>query len=206
MMSENTEQLYTLINNMVAIAFDVSCTRTGWAALKGMNVILYGAIDIPEQYQKMTHKSPEFGEFLHWYAQEVASIVKKVRAITKRIDIAVVEDLNVRYVPMGKAIMQVHGVVKMGILMGYALTRIIAINNKTVKSLFEIIDRKKLIPKEIVSLAKKEKVKPVKVQMVDVVNRMYPYMKLTYQENDEADAIGLAITALKMIGEGAEDE
>jgi Holliday junction resolvasome RuvABC endonuclease subunit len=204
MMNGNMEQIYGLINRMVAISFDISVTRTGWTALKGMNVILYGAIEIPEKYKKLTHKQPEFGELLHWYTQEIESIVRKVYTITKRIDIAVVEDLNVRFVPMGKAIMQVHGAVKIGIIMGCALTKIIAVNNKTVKSLFEIIDRKKLIPEEIVAKAKAEKVKPVKVQMVDVINRMYPHMNLSYQENDEADAVALAITALKMIGESAD--
>ena len=54
------------------------------------------------------------------------------------------------------------------------------------------------------ALAKKLKIKPVKVQIVDAVNKVFD-LDLDYFENDEADAVALCMALLFKIKKGEID-
>jgi Holliday junction resolvasome RuvABC endonuclease subunit len=185
-----------LTNDVVMLGLDISYHRTGWAVTKGFELIGYGHLVPPTQFKKVTFKDADFSDVLHWYMKEILGVCKAANP-----HFVAMEDLNVRFVNTAKVMMQIQAAAKIGVVSFGASVNMI--NNKTVKSFWGVETRKKSIPKEIHDLAMKHKQKPVKIQMVDKVNRMFG-LDLTYEENDEADAIGLCLTLLKELGENLE--
>jgi len=177
--------------NLLVLAFDVSQERTGWALVAGMKVLTWGHLERPLGFKGVTFKDPTFSEWLHWYYEEIRSVILVCRDFGE-IDYVVMEDLNTMWNKLARILFQFQGAAKVVICKTLG-TGVHLVHNKTVKSFYKIQDKKNLISKDIIDKAKKYKQKTVKIGMVDAVNKIHG-TKFSYEENDEADAIGLATT------------
>lgn len=177
--------------SLLVLAFDVSQERTGWALVAGMKVLTWGHLERPLGFEGVSFKDPAFSEWLYWYYEEIRGIILVCRDFGE-IDYVVMEDLNTMWNKLAKILFQFQGAAKVVICKTLG-TGVHLVHNKTVKSFYKIQDKKNLISKEIKDKAKKCKLKTVKIEMVNAVNKIHG-TKFGYEENDEADAIGLATT------------
>lgn len=192
-MKISTENSLNLESKAV-LGLDTSFHRTGWGVTKGMELLDYGFISPPDILKKTTWKSDEFPMALEWLRSEIATLTKQMHK-KYNVEMVAIEELNIRHVNIIKILMQIQASVKIGILNGWDMMEIDRISNIAVKGFLGVPNRKKDIPKDINALAKKIKQKPVKIITVDIINRLYG-INLSYDENDEADAIGLCLTSL----------
>lgn len=182
------------LESKAVLGLDVSFHRTGWAVTRGMKLLEYGFISPPEIFKKTTWKSDEFPMALEWLRFEIANLTKHMRR-KHNIEIAAIEELNIRHVNIIKILMQIQASVKIGVLNGYDMIDIDRVSNLAVKGFLGVPNRKKDIPKEINKLSLQLKKKPVKIMTIDKINKLYN-LDLNYNQDDEADAIGLCVTAL----------
>jgi len=192
--------------NKIYIGIDTSFHKTGWAVMKGFNILDYGNIIPPKEFKKVKASDIEFSQFLLWYSKQIQKIVVDIFNKYHQIDYVVLEDLNVEFVRVAKAMIQVFSAARIGILMGYNFANISTIHNRTVKAMFEIPMGKQMSKylkthSGVKDRAKLEKLRPDKILMVDRINKMYNYnTELTYDDNDIADAIALCITKMIKLG------
>ena len=187
------------------LGLDLSFHRTGWAVTKGMQLMEYGIITPPDIFKKITWKDKEFPWALEWLKDETSSLTKK---LTDKygITVAAIEELNIRYVNIIKIIMQIQAAFKLGLIAGNPTIDIDRISNKSVKGFLGLPNFKKDYPTGINGKAKelkkkyKKEIKPIKILAIDKINKLYG-LKLEYNQDDEADAIGLCITALYKRGQ-----
>jgi Holliday junction resolvasome RuvABC endonuclease subunit len=185
---------------MVILALDVSKMRTGWAQLVNSNVQVYGSFSPPKQLAEYTQSDPAFAKLLYWYYTEIKKLIRMSIP-----DIVVMEDLNIRFAPTAKVMLQFHSIAKLAsYIASSGKCQLHLLNNRTVKSMFKVTTKKHLIPAEIKTLARKLKIPPVKVLMVNEINK-YCNLKLDYTENDEADAIALGVTCYIKKGTQSEE-
>lgn len=182
--------------NKKVFALDISQERTGWALLEGNKVVTYGCIYRPMGFDGVKFKDLNFGSLLLEYFYAVYNILSKFGGT---FDYIVMEDLNIRFAPAAKILMQFQAAAKLAA--AKFVNEIYMINNVTVKGIFKIQRRKSLIPQKIKDTANLFKVKEVKIQMVQKINEMFN-THLTYDENDEADAIALAYALLHQMESG----
>lgn len=190
-----------ILENKVVLGLDTSFHRTGWAITRGMELLDYGFISPPDIFKNTTWKSEEFPVALEWLRSEIATLTLQTRK-KYGCDLVAFEDLNIRHVNILKILMQIQAAVKIGVLNGYDLMEMDRMSNLAVKGFLGVPNRKKDYPKEVTKMARELKLKPVKIMTVDAVNRLYG-LDLTYYQDDEADAIGLCITALYKRGQDA---
>jgi Holliday junction resolvasome RuvABC endonuclease subunit len=182
------------INKPIILGLDISFKRTGWALTDIMKLKDYGIIVPPKEFKNVTHKDKEFSKFLKWYQDRIQLLVNNIVLVEKKLNYAVIEELNMEFVRAAKPILQVHAAAKIGIIMGYALTDISYIHNRTLKAFFEMpMFKKKKFSKDVVKKSKELKKRPEKILMIDIINRMYE-LNLSYKQDDEADAIALCVT------------
>lgn len=182
------------LENKAVLGLDISFHRLGWGVTKGMGLKDYGFLSPPDIFKKTTWKSEEFTWALEWIRSEIATLTSQMRS-KYQIEIVAIEDLNIRHVNILKILMQVQAAVKVGILAGYDMLEIDRISNLAVKGFLGVPNRKKDYPKEILKLAKELRKKEVKIMTIDAINQLYG-ISLSYDQDDEADAIGLCITSL----------
>jgi Holliday junction resolvasome RuvABC endonuclease subunit len=180
--------------DFTVIAFDTSKSRTGWAVLKGKKVVEYGNIIPPKEYQKITYDDSKWGQFLKWYFKKIYSIVKKQDNLNK-ISFAVLEDLHIMHKNTARILHEVQAVAKLAVSLYCEDIPLNPIHNTTAKSNIGVTANKKNYTKEIKALAKQHKVKEIKILSVDKINELFK-LDLSYEENDESDAIMLAYTMI----------
>jgi hypothetical protein len=178
------------------MSLDVSQERTGWALLQGLEVLEYGSISIAPG-------SENFPSKLLSYQMQVKSILDTLHEEHGQIHCIVMEDMNMKTkFNAGKVLMQFQASAKIACALYDNEIDVNLVNNISVKSFFKVISRKTAIPESILSIKKgirNAKITPVKIQMVIAVNKCFPELKLTYEQNDEADAIGMAFYIIKEI-------
>lgn len=189
------ENLKNDLPETVIFSLDIAQERTGWALLQGPSVLEYGFISRPSEFAKINMKSPLFCDWLAWYKNAIWELIERIEyKASFAIESVVMEDMNMKFkFNAGKALMQFQAAAK--IACSEKNLYVNMINNITVKAFYKVKTRKKLFSPELVKQAKDEKVPEVKIQMVNVVNKLWG-LKLTYQQNDEADAIAQAFTHL----------
>lgn len=182
------------VNDIKVLGFDVSYRRTAWALLNGMEYVEHGVIELGDEYKKVTFKDAKFSQAISAISATTEMVCKSLKP-----DFVVLEDMNIRFLNSGKVLMQAGAAVKVGIVRANSNQVIHLINNKTIKSFFGIPSRNKDFPKDVVSLSNNINIPPWKIMIVDIVNEMYD-LNFNYEENDEADAISLALTEVRNLG------
>jgi len=173
------------------LGLDISKMSTGVAMIdydmEGITIEEAELLLCPKDFVKVTTKDLEFTDFLYWYFQKIHNIIKYYM-----IDVIAIEDLNIEYNRMAKVVLQLHAAVKIASRQYNIDT--IPIHNMTVKSILKIGGKASRDP-NIVKIAKKHKVKPIKVLTTDAVNMLLG-QEFKYEENDIADAVSMAVAYL----------
>jgi Holliday junction resolvasome RuvABC endonuclease subunit len=184
-------------DDVYVMGLDVSKERTGWAIISGMKCHAIGCIHCPKVWQKTKHNDPEFNDLLFWYEKQIEYLIKRYLKTGLELKCIAMEDLNIQYAKTAKVMLQFQAAARLGVMRGSEeALPIELIHNQTVKSAFKIrVDKKDIGYQDIIMVAKSHKVKEVKILMVDAINGIFD-LKLDYSQNDEADAIALAYTAI----------
>ena len=181
--------------NKNILGLDISQERTGWALLHYTKIEKWGKIDRPPSFEGVKFKDAQFPFLLNAYFEKLSFQLCNLKEMVGHIDSVVMEDLNIRWATAAKILMQFQAVAKLAVVQQLHAD-VYMVNNLTVKSVFKIQTKKHLINPEINDLAKTFKVKPVKIMMVQKINKIFE-TNFTYDQNDEADSIALVITHLK---------
>jgi hypothetical protein len=193
------------VYDLTIFSLDISQERTGYALVRGKSVIDYGNIQRPEDMpDKVKFSDPKFTEWISRFKDTVTDRLNMYIDDGEAPDAFCMEDLNSEWIRLVRPLYQFQAAAKLACY-ERAKRPVYLIHNATVKSLFKIKSASKNIkdpakkPSErTMALAKKLKIKPVKIQIVDKVNKLFG-MNLGYEENDEADAISLAVTLMNQI-------
>lgn len=189
------------LKGLRVFSLDVSQDRTGWALFQGLEPLAHGFI-------KGSKGSNDAASLMH-YQIDVKEVIEEMARLFGDIHFFVMEDMNMKSrFNSGKVLMQYQAVAKVACATYDSEIGVNLANNMSVKSFFKIISRKKSIPESIIKKVKEiknPKITAVKVQMVNAVNRCFPELKLTYEQNDEADAIAMAFYLIKEIMENVDD-
>jgi hypothetical protein len=187
-------------SDLRVFSFDVSQDRTGWAILQGLRVLECGSL---------TSRGETLPVALINYLSDILKVLENVENKYGSIHFFAMEDMNMKArFNSGKILTRYQTAAMMACATLDEALDVNLVNNASVKSLFKVISRKTSIPEEInkkVKELKNSKVTAVKVQMVDAINKLYPELGLTYEQNDEADAIATGFFLVKQIMENKDD-
>jgi len=193
------------INDYAVLAFDTSKSRTGWALLKGFNVVEIGTIIPDKKYSKITYTDELWPIFLKWYVKRVYQITKRCNKLAP-LSFGVLEDLNIQHRITAKILQEVQAAAKIGFAFFDDSLPLNPIHNSTAKASMGLaaLRKKHFTPKQL-ELAKEHKQKPIKIAVIQSVKRIYK-IDLKYHQDDEADAILLAHAMMKDIQKHLEKE
>ncbi len=155
----------------------------GWAVLdRSDGIVKTGLIKNPE--------AQATGAYLHRIRNHIKHLLSKYP-----IDTVIVEDLFIRYVNIGKALYQIHGVVKEIVYQKLELEAI-CYHQGTWRKVLGIkplnkAEREALLP-EARNKTHHKYLCDIKHRVVACVNKRFN-TEFTYEENDITDAIGLVL-------------
>jgi len=195
-------------SKLLIFSLDISQERTGYSLVRGKKVLRWGCFERPPHIpEKVKFSSHQFTEWLSWFKDEVMDLLSEFKSDGLDIDAVAMEDLNSEWIRLARPLYQFQAAAKLACFESLRKP-IFLIHNASVKSLFNIKthrkntkDPTKLPAKEDMDLAKVLGMKVVKIQMVKAVNRIFK-LGLSYEENDEADSIGLGVVLILKIKQG----
>jgi len=181
---------------MIGLGLDTAKNRTGWAFIENMNILEYGHIECPKDLAKIKVDDAEFSKVLMWYYDQIKLLFQ-----IHIPNIIVMERLNLEYNRSAKTMIQFQTVVRLVSIREF-FKNVYTIHNKTVKSAFKLNTPKNKIPISYIQKARDLKIaKPHKLMMVDKINEIFDTC-LSYDQDDEADAIALVWAQMKGMANG----
>jgi Holliday junction resolvasome RuvABC endonuclease subunit len=176
---------------MLVMGIDVSFKATGIGIIEYEN-------GVKKAIFKTTIKNPldqSSGEYYVRIRKTVAYFLAKYA-----VDVAVIEDLNIRFLKIGKALFPIHGVVMEAV---YAVTNKEPIKYNVSHWRHSVMKmnkyskfQKAMVDELDINAKTKDLVLSIKNKVIDLVNREL-MLQLEFEENDIADAFGLALAYIE---------